>query len=102
MNEKASQWIYEELKGKYRILFYSGNTDGAVPTHGSQKWMQELGWEVLEPFRPYYYNGQVAGFGTGRDGLTFGTIHGCGHMAPQWKRAETYHLIFNWIKEEHI
>jgi len=39
MDEKASQWIYEELKGKYRILFYSGNTDGAVPTHGSQKWM---------------------------------------------------------------
>jgi len=44
----------------------------------------------------------VAGFVTVRDGLTFGTIHGCGHMAPQWKRAETYHLIFNWIKEELI
>jgi len=33
--KKASEWIYRELKGKYRILFYSGDTDGAVPTHGS-------------------------------------------------------------------
>jgi hypothetical protein len=32
---KGSQWIYEELKGKYRMLFYSGDVDGAVPTIGS-------------------------------------------------------------------
>jgi len=32
----ASQWIYPTLKEKgTRILFYSGDTDGAVPTHGS-------------------------------------------------------------------
>jgi hypothetical protein len=28
----ASEWIYPLLRGKYRIMFYSGDTDGAVPT----------------------------------------------------------------------
>lgn len=45
---------------------------------------------------------QVAGYIEERDGLTFATIHGVGHMAPQWKRPETYHLIFNWIQQKDI
>lgn len=64
--------------------------------------MDELGWEILEPFRPFYVDGQVGGYLIVRDGLTFGTIHGCGHMAPQWKRPEAYHLIFNWINNQPI
>ena len=36
------------------------------------------------------------------DGLTLGTVHGAGHMAPQFKPAETYHLIFNWLKGNAI
>jgi hypothetical protein len=35
-------------------------------------------------------------------GLTLGTIHGAGHMAPQFKPMETYHLIFNWLFERPI
>lgn len=35
-NKTASEWIYHLLKDKYRIMFYSGDTDGAVPTFGSQ------------------------------------------------------------------
>ncbi len=34
-SHNGSQWVYEELRGKYRILFYSGDADGAVPTYGS-------------------------------------------------------------------
>jgi len=32
---EASQWIYEKLYGKYRMLKFSGDTDGAVPTWGT-------------------------------------------------------------------
>ncbi len=32
----ASLWIYPILRGKYRILIYSGTTDGAVPTRGTK------------------------------------------------------------------
>lgn len=34
--QNASQYIYEELRGKYKILKYSGDTDGAIPTYGTQ------------------------------------------------------------------
>jgi hypothetical protein len=32
---KGSQWIYEALQGKIRMLHYSGDVDGAVPTIGT-------------------------------------------------------------------
>jgi len=100
---KGSQWIYEELKGKYRMLFYSGDIDGAVPTIGSQKWISTLGWSTDEQWRPYIVNDQVAGYLESYEGnLTFATVHGAGHMAPQFKREQTYYLIFNWLYERKI
>ena len=100
-SQNATEWIYPLLKGKYRILKYSGDADGAVPTYGTQQWINELGWTVTEAWRPYYitnmYGQQVAGYVEVRDGLTFATIHGAGHMAPQFKRQPTYHAIFNFI-----
>lgn len=97
---KASEWIYPIIRHRMRILHYSGDTDGAVPTYGTQQWMHELGWEIIKPWRSYYVDKQVAGSYTMRDGMDFGTIHGCGHMAPQWKRPQTWHLIFSWISKQ--
>ena len=57
-----------------------------------------MGWEVQKAYRPYFVNNMVGGYIEERKGLTFATIHGAGHMAPQWKREETYYLIFNWLK----
>jgi hypothetical protein len=94
---EGSQWIYEELQSKYRQLVYSGDTDGSVPTRGTQAWINDLAWEITSDYRPYFYGGQVAGYTETRGSLTFGTVHGCGHMAPQWKRPQTYHLVFNWL-----
>lgn len=62
-------------------------------------WINELNWNITEEWRPYMVNGQVGGYVEARNNFTFGTVHGAGHMAPQFKRAETYHLIFNWIKD---
>jgi hypothetical protein len=38
--------VYENLKGKYKILFYSGDTDLAVPTIGTTGWIDNLNWPV--------------------------------------------------------
>lgn len=53
--------IYPKLKNKYRMLKYSGDTDGSVPTYGTLQWIKELKWDVTEAWRPYYViddNGQ--------------------------------------------
>jgi carboxypeptidase C (cathepsin A) len=90
------------------MLKYSGDADGSVPTFGTQNWIaNDLGWTVVEKWRPYYitnmYGQQVAGYLERREGgFTFVTIHGAGHMAPQWKRQETYHAVFNWINDTPI
>jgi len=98
----GSQWIWESLKGQYRMLKFSGNTDGAVPTTGTLNWIKQSSPKVLEEWRPYIVNGQTAGFIEEYEGITLGIVNGAGHMAPQFRPAETYHLIFNWIKEEKI
>jgi len=85
------------LQNKYRILFYSGDTDGAVPTFGSLAWLELIGWKKTSEWKPYMVNGQVGGYLQEYDGLTFATVHGAGHMVPQWRRAESYYLIFNWL-----
>jgi len=80
----GSIWVYEKLKGKLRMLKYSGNFDGAVPTLGTMRWIKALNWTVVENFRPYYVNDkQVAGYVEVRDGnFTFATVHGAGHLVP--------------------
>ncbi|TNV78903.1 hypothetical protein FGO68_gene13930 [Halteria grandinella] len=96
--------IYPQLKKSgYRILLFSGDRDGAVPTLGTKRWLQnELKWDLVERQRPYYVNRQLGGYIIEYDGLTLGTIHGAGHMAPVLRPRETYHLIFNWIQNKTI
>lgn len=90
------------------MLKYSGDTDGSVPTQGTLDWIRELNWTVTDAWRPYYVmddNGaqQVAGYVEVRDGgFTFASVHGAGHMAPQWKRQQTYHAIFQFVKNQKL
>jgi len=82
-NNRGSQWVYEKYQGKYRMLFYSGDTDGAVPTFGSMQWIALLGWDIITSWGPYMVDGQVGGYYEVYDGdFTFATVHGAGHMAP--------------------
>jgi len=96
----GSEWAYIRLKGQYRMLHYSGDTDGAVPTLGTMEWMRNAGFSIKKEWRPYYVGADVGGYVLEYDGVTLGTVHGAGHMTPQFKPVETYHLIFNYIKGE--
>lgn len=45
---EASKWIYNVLRRKIKIMFYSGDTDGALPTVGSKNWIKSLNWKRTE------------------------------------------------------
>lgn len=97
---EGSLFIYKILmQYGYKILFYSGDTDGAVPTLGTRRWMETLDLTIKEKWRPYITNGQVSGYLQRYEGLDFATVHGVGHMAPQWKREDVTNLITNWIHD---
>lgn len=100
-NRSGSIEIYTQLRGKYRVLVYSGDTDGVVPTYGTKAWIHNLGWPVDKKYKQFFVDNQVGGYSESRDNgnFVFATIHGAGHMAAQWKRSSTYHAIFSFINQ---
>ena len=102
MFQNGTQWIWEAMRGKYRMLKFSGDIDGVVPTQGSLGWIDALNWPVTDAWRSWYVpnpNGvdQLGGFIERRDGMDFATINGAGHMVPQDKPEAAYHLISHWL-----
>lgn len=97
--ENGSIDVYVELRNKYRVLKYSGDTDMAVPTYGTKAWIENLNWPISKEWKQFMVDGQVGGYSEYRDGgnFTFATIHGAGHMAPQWRSGPTYFAVFNFI-----
>ena len=90
------------MQYNYKILFFSGDTDGAVPTFGSRRWIKMLNLPIKSAWRPWITDGQVSGYVINYQGLDFVTIHGAGHMAPQWKRKDVTKMFSNWIHDEAI
>lgn len=59
MSKEATFSIYQDLTahGKYKIMKYSGDTDGVLPTIGTQRWIEELELPIIEPWRAYTVGG---------------------------------------------
>ena len=63
LSNEASMWIYHVMKANgIKMFFYSGDTDGAVPTFGSKRWQEELNWPVVNDWKPWLVDYQVAGY----------------------------------------
>jgi len=45
-------------------------------------------------------NSQVSGYVEKYDGLDFVTVHGVGHMAPQWRPQDVTQMISAWLHNE--
>lgn len=86
-----------------RIIFYSGDTDGAIGTYGSKQWIKELGWKVTKSWTQWKLSptdDKVRGYYERRDGMDFLTIHGVGHLAPEWAREPTNRILTDWVRQE--
>jgi len=100
---EGSKWIYPILKANgIKMMFYSGDTDGAITTWGTKRWIKKLGWPLVEEWRTWKTDGQVSGYIEQYDGLDFVTVKGVGHMAPQYKRKDVTQMITNWIHGEPV
>lgn len=51
--QKGTQWVYEELKGQIKMLHYSGDKDGSVPTSGTLEWINHLKRAEVSPWKAY-------------------------------------------------
>ncbi|KAG1341811.1 serine carboxypeptidase-like 18 [Cocos nucifera] len=82
----------------YRALVYSGDHDMAVPFVGTQAWIRSLNFSIVDDWRPWSADGQVAGFTrTYSNNLTFATVKGGGHTAPEYRPKECLVMLQRWL-----
>lgn len=87
----------------YRALIYSGDHDMCVPFTGSQAWTSSLGYKILDEWRSWKSNGQIAGYTRGyENNLTFLTIKGAGHTVPEYKPHEALDFYSRWLEGKAI
>ncbi|XP_020963633.1 serine carboxypeptidase-like 18, partial [Arachis ipaensis] len=91
---------HEILKGiGYCCIDNSGDHDMVVPFLATQAWIRSLNYSIVDDWRPWYTNGQVAGYTrTYSNAMTFATVKGGGHTAPEYKLEECLHMS-NYIEE---
>ncbi|XP_020969577.1 putative serine carboxypeptidase-like 52 [Arachis ipaensis] len=84
----------------YRSLIYSGDHDMVIPFLATQAWIRSLKYSIVDDCRPWYTNGQVAGYTrTYSNAMTFATVKGGGHTAPEYKPQECFHMYSRWISK---
>jgi len=105
LQQEGSHWIYPILKyNNIRMAFYSGDTDGAIPTFGSKRWIEALGWPIAPGggWRHWLTNNQVSGYITNYLGLDFVTVRGVGHMAPQWAPKAMQNFVSKFLSNQPL
>ncbi|RVW70145.1 Serine carboxypeptidase-like 3 [Vitis vinifera] len=81
----------------------SGDHDMCVPFTGSEAWTRSLGYKIMDEWRAWISNDQVAGYTQGYEhGLTFLTIKGAGHTVPEYKPREALDFFGRWLEGKAI
>ncbi|XP_062113827.1 serine carboxypeptidase-like 7 isoform X2 [Humulus lupulus] len=82
----------------YRSLIYSGDHDMGVPFLATQSWIKSLNYSIVDEWRSWIVEDQVAGFTRSYSNqMTFATVKGAGHTAPQYKQKECFAMFQRWI-----
>ncbi|KAL9691070.1 hypothetical protein QQ045_011487 [Rhodiola kirilowii] len=91
------------VKHDLNVLVQTGDRDMVVPHVATRSWVQELDLDVNSNWRPWFVDGQVAGYtenyaldASGYQ-LVYATVKGAGHPAPEFYRKECYHMFDRWI-----
>ncbi|PIN23060.1 Serine carboxypeptidases (lysosomal cathepsin A) [Handroanthus impetiginosus] len=89
-----------------RALIYSGDHDMRVPHTSTEKWIESLKLPILSEWRPWFVDSQIAGYTmTYRYidyELTYATVKGGGHVAPEYKPKEFLAMISRWFEQSSL
>ncbi|XP_010065816.2 serine carboxypeptidase-like 18 [Eucalyptus grandis] len=84
-----------------QVLVFGGDHDMFTPHNGLEEWIKWLDLTVDIDWRPWYVDGQVAGYTRSYEHsgyrLTYATIKGAGHSPTESKRRECYKMFNRWI-----
>ena len=87
-----------------RILVYSGDDDSVCGTIGTQRWIYDLGFPLVQDWTTWYLDGQTAGYiskfktpFSQESRFSFMTVHGAGHEVPTYKPKEALDLFEKYL-----
>ncbi|WOH04814.1 hypothetical protein DCAR_0624226 [Daucus carota subsp. sativus] len=93
-------------KENCRALIYSGDHDMVFPYIGTRQWIHTLGLKVERTWKPWFVKSQVAGytesFSHDDYSLTFATVKGAGHAAPEFNPEECLAMIDRWLADTQL
>ncbi|CAA7027836.1 unnamed protein product [Microthlaspi erraticum] len=85
-----------------RSLIYSGDHDMRVPFISTQAWIRSLNYSIIDEWRPWMINDQIAGYTrTYANKMTFATVKGGGHTT-EFKPNESFIMFQRWISGQPL
>ena len=97
----ASFSFYNETIIKYsdlKVWVFSGTEDGVIPTLGTLRWINKLGFNIETKWKQWKVNNQVAGYVQKyKEGLVVVTVKGAGHMVPQDQRESAFKMVSSFL-----
>ncbi|KAL0898310.1 hypothetical protein Bca101_082271 [Brassica carinata] len=86
----------------FRSLIFSGDHDMTVPFLATQAWIRSLNYSIIDDWRPWMINDQIAGYTrTYANKMTFATVKASGHTAD-YKPDESFIMFKRWISGQPL
>ncbi|XP_027933659.1 serine carboxypeptidase-like 11 isoform X1 [Vigna unguiculata] len=87
----------------YRSLIYSGDHDMKIAFLATQAWIRSLNYSIVDDWRQWYTDGQVAGYTrTYSNRMTFATVKGGSHIAPESNPKECFAMFSRWLSKRPL
>ncbi|KAG8089753.1 hypothetical protein GUJ93_ZPchr0011g27326 [Zizania palustris] len=81
----------------------NGDHDPLVPFLGTHAWVRSLNYPIVDDWRAWHLDGQSAGFTIAYgNNLTFATVKGGGHTAPEYEPERCFVMFSRWISDKPL
>ena len=107
--------LHKEMLAKYspRVLVYNGDVDPGCNYIWGERSVVSFGLapDEKEAWRPWTYKdslvgpqlgGFVSAYGEREQGVLFTTVHGAGHMSPQWRPEAVFHMFEKFLAAQPL
>ncbi|KAG4389918.1 hypothetical protein GLYMA_06G181700v4 [Glycine max] len=98
--DSSCEWDDSETSSR-RSLEEFPKCSSQIATLKLSAWIRSLNYSIVDDWRPWLTNGQVAGYtSTYSNRMTFATVKGGGHPAPEFKPEECFAMYSRWISNK--